>query len=307
MSGGVEMESFGFDHIKVFLSVVEAGSFSAAARHLDRAQATISYTIGNLERALDVRLFDRSGHKPQLTEAGQALLGPARAVHFESSRLQAAARSFAEGHEPRLAVAVDSATPTGPLVEILGRLGAAFSGVAFELQIANRGEVAGKVLSGACALGLSGPLVEIPGALTVEPLCAVAVCAVAAPGHPLAAMSGAVPVGVLRGHTRIALPEGDLDDGEDRGVVADRVWTACDLGASRALLLGGLGWGVVPLHLIEGDLEQGRLVRLAVAGWPEGDAASPRALIFRREDPPGPAGRWLIEQLRSAYSPHDAS
>src|SRR5260370_34713525 len=62
------------DQLKVFLSVVEAGSFAAAGRRLGRATSAISYTVANLETQLGVTLFDREQtRKPTLTEAGGAV------------------------------------------------------------------------------------------------------------------------------------------------------------------------------------------------------------------------------------------
>src|SRR5258707_4674257 len=59
------------DQLKVFLSVVEAGSFTAAGRRLGRATSAISYTVANLETQLGVTLFNREQtRKPTLTEAG---------------------------------------------------------------------------------------------------------------------------------------------------------------------------------------------------------------------------------------------
>ena len=60
------------DQLRVFLAVVDAGSFSAAARRLNRRQSVVSYTIANLERHLGgLLLFDRASRKPTLTEAGK--------------------------------------------------------------------------------------------------------------------------------------------------------------------------------------------------------------------------------------------
>ncbi|MGI4879995.1 MAG: helix-turn-helix domain-containing protein, partial [Janthinobacterium lividum] len=47
------------DQLRVFLAVVEVGSFGGAARRLGRATSVISYSIGNLEALLGVSLFDR--------------------------------------------------------------------------------------------------------------------------------------------------------------------------------------------------------------------------------------------------------
>jgi DNA-binding transcriptional LysR family regulator len=63
------------DQLRVFLTVVDLGSFAAAARKLGRATSVISYSIANLEAQLGVSLFFRvrSG-KPQLSDAGRAVL-----------------------------------------------------------------------------------------------------------------------------------------------------------------------------------------------------------------------------------------
>src|SRR5271154_2231676 len=68
------------DQLHVLTAVVEAGSFSAAARRLHRAQSVVSYTIANLEAQLGVALFARDGRRPLLTDAGRALVADARRV-----------------------------------------------------------------------------------------------------------------------------------------------------------------------------------------------------------------------------------
>ena len=50
-----------FDQLRVFLAVVETGSFAAAGRKLNRAVSVISYGIGNLEAQLGLTLFEREG------------------------------------------------------------------------------------------------------------------------------------------------------------------------------------------------------------------------------------------------------
>jgi DNA-binding transcriptional LysR family regulator len=68
------------DQLRVFLTVVETGSFAAAGRRLGRATSAISYTIANRDAA-GIALFDRERtRKPVLTGAGAAVLSKARAV-----------------------------------------------------------------------------------------------------------------------------------------------------------------------------------------------------------------------------------
>ena len=99
------------DQLRLFLAVVDAGGFSAAARSLRRAQSAVSYGVANLERQLGTSLFERSGRKPKLTQAGDELAAEARAVCSQVDRLRARAHGIAHGVEPRLAIAVDHMFP----------------------------------------------------------------------------------------------------------------------------------------------------------------------------------------------------
>src|SRR5262245_17421153 len=88
------------DQLRVFLAVVETGSFAGAARKLGRATSVISYAIANLEAQLGLSLFDRrSTRRPRLTEAGQAVLGEARTVAHGIDGLRAKARGLLGGLE----------------------------------------------------------------------------------------------------------------------------------------------------------------------------------------------------------------
>src|ERR1700744_5079799 len=107
------------DQLRLFLAVVDAGGFSAAARALKRAQSAVSYGVANLERQLSTVLFDRSGRKPTLTHAGEELGAEARAVSAQADRLRARAHGIAQGVEPRLAIAVDHMFPLPALVHAL--------------------------------------------------------------------------------------------------------------------------------------------------------------------------------------------
>jgi DNA-binding transcriptional LysR family regulator len=59
------------DAISVFVKVVEAGSFSVAARHLDMPKTTVSAKVAGLEKRLGVRLIQRTTRKLRMTEAGE--------------------------------------------------------------------------------------------------------------------------------------------------------------------------------------------------------------------------------------------
>lgn len=79
-----------FNEAAVFVKVVQAGSFSAAARQLDLPTSTISTRVARLERRLGVTLLQRTTRRLHLTEAGtlyyeQASLGLAYLLEAEAA------------------------------------------------------------------------------------------------------------------------------------------------------------------------------------------------------------------------------
>ena len=96
---------FRLDWITSFVAVAQHGGFSAAAAALYRSQPRISIHVAELERALGVRLFDRSVHPAVLTPEGRAVLPHAQAVlvHVQELCDGAASDGTARG-EVRLAI-----------------------------------------------------------------------------------------------------------------------------------------------------------------------------------------------------------
>src|SRR5690606_16542100 len=76
-------------------------------------------------------------------------------------------------------------------------------------------------------------------------------------------------------------------------------WRLADLGAKHAMLLAGMGWGNMPLHMVASDMEVGRLVELKMKRWPRHvrRATIATVLVHRLDNPPGPAGTWLLGRL----------
>jgi DNA-binding transcriptional LysR family regulator len=81
--------------LEQFLAVVEAGSFTGAAAHLYMAQSSLSASIHGLERELGTELFVRARRGAGLTDAGRALLGPARAAIGDAERARDAVAEVA--------------------------------------------------------------------------------------------------------------------------------------------------------------------------------------------------------------------
>ena len=296
---GVSAEPITFDQLVVFLAIVDTGSFSGAARKLGRAQSAVSYAIANLERLLELELFDRTGRKPSLSEAGRALLDEARAVSGQVDKLLARARQLRAGVEARLSFAVDVFFPMPRLLAALAAFRQRYPSVPVHLRTEALGAVAQLVANGDVQFGISTPLDSFPPGIEHELLEPIELVTVCAPTHALAHPPGApLEMETLREHTQLVLMDrSPLTDGRDRAVAGDDNWRLADLPAKQACLLAGFGWGNMPLHMIQDDLAAGRLVRLHVREWGEDPYPLETFVIHRAASPPGPAGRWLLGAL----------
>ena len=65
---------FTLDQLRILSAIVNEGSFKKAADSLYVTQPAVSLQVQNLEKQLEVTIFDRGGRKAELTEAGQLLL-----------------------------------------------------------------------------------------------------------------------------------------------------------------------------------------------------------------------------------------
>lgn len=292
------LDAVTLDQLRTFIAAADEGSFSAAGRKLRRAQSVVSQTLANLEGQFGVKLFDRTRRRPALTAEGQVLLAHARTVAGDVDRLKAHAKHLAGGLEPELSIAVDVMFPMASLTAAVSAFHAAFPLTPLRLYAETLGAVMQAVLDGRCTLGVSGELAMAPPRFTQEPLLKVPLIHVTSPRHPLASYGRPIPASELTRHVQLVLTDrSDLTKGRDLGVVSARTWRLADLGAKHAFLRAGLGWGGMPVELVQPDLSRGSLVKIVAADAPQGFVVAMNA-VYRTEAPPGIAGRWFIDRLK---------
>lgn len=294
------------DQLRIFLAVVDEGSFNGAARKLNRAVSVISYGIVNLEAQLGVTLFEREGsRKPKLTDAGHAVLSEARTIANDVDGLRAKVRGLLEGLEPEIALAVDVLIPSGRVATILREFQLAFPTVDLRLHVEALGAIAALVSDGTAQLGIGGPVIADDPSFERASAGSVELIPVAAPNHPLAQMKKPAS-GVARNYIQLVLTDrSPLTEGRDFGVMSSRSWRLADLGAKHALLLEGIGWGNMPREMVQQDLDSGRLVELRLPDHRGGIYGL--SALWRRDLQPGPATRWLLDRFvegdRTALTP----
>jgi len=286
------------DQLRTFIAAADEGSFSAAGRKLRRAQSVVSQTLANLEAQLGLKLFDRSARYPRLTDEGRSLLQDARALADDIDGFKARAHAMRQGLEPELSVAMDVMYPMEAVTRAASNSRKRYPHTPLRLYVEALGGVVKPVLDRHCSLGVIGSLPEIPRELRAEALPDLPMATVVSPSHPLAKRRGAVPLAVLARQVQLVLSDRTaLTHGRDFGVFSPLTWRLADLGAKHAFLKAGLGWGHMPLHMVQADIASGELVRVAIEGAPRRILMSMRA-VYRKDTPPGPAGRAFIAQLK---------
>jgi DNA-binding transcriptional LysR family regulator len=295
------LDALTLDQMRAFVAVAEAGSFRAGAGRLGRVQSAVSHAIGNLEDQLGVALFDRSGHRPRLTSEGRAMLGEVRAILLKVDSMRARARGLGEGVELGLTIALDPQFPLELTAAALKELHEAYPSVSVELQATPLGESIAALREGRCALAITAADIPDPQ-IELEALSFVPRAAVAAPTHPLAARSRgreALTTPQLADHLQIVVPDPSaLTQGREFGVLSPGTWRVSDNATKHALILAGVGWGSLPLWLVERDLAEDRLVRVAAAEFgPHGETFVRAYLAHRTDEPLGPAARTFRHAL----------
>src|SRR2546426_1356039 len=298
------LDGVSLDQLRTFIAAADEGSFSAGGRRLRRAQSVVSQTLANLETQLGVKLFDRSSRSPVLTKQGVALLAEARAVVSGMDVFKARAKGLSAGLEPELCVVVDAVFPLGQLTDAVTAFQAKFPATPLRLYVEALGAVLQPVIEGRCAFGVMGSLPTAPAQLTREHLLNVGWAFVVSPTHPLASLKAPIPARVLAQHRQLVLTDRSaLSHGKDFGGFSANTWRLADLGAKHAFLRAGLGWGGMPVSAIETDLAKGSLVRIRLEDVSNANLVMAMSAVFRTDTPPGPAGRWLIERLKSNTGP----
>lgn len=293
------LDGISLDQLRAFIAAVDEGSFSAAARRLNRAQSAVSELVAGLEGQLGVALFDRSGRYPKLTPQGIALLADARVVVAGVDGLKARAKGMAEGLEPELSAVVDVFFPIQGVTEAARAFRERFPRTQLRLYVEALGGAYQPVLDGRASLAVVGTLPIRPASFASEALPGVAFAMVAARDHPLARMRPPIPKSELAKHVQLVLTDRtELSQGREFGVLSKSTWRLADLYAKHAFLLRGLGWGGMPLHTVQADIDSGRLVMLSIEDVPTEGLVLPMAAVYPAASPPGPAGRWFIEQLK---------
>jgi DNA-binding transcriptional LysR family regulator len=142
--------------LRLFLAVVDHGTFTAAAEAEHVAQPAVSLAVRELEAEVGTPLLVRSRHGAALTVAGEALVPPARQALRDLEHAAAAVAAVTGLVAGRLDLTTLPTLAADPVAELVGRFRGAHPGVTVRLAAPNGlDELAGDVRSGRAELGIT--------------------------------------------------------------------------------------------------------------------------------------------------------
>jgi DNA-binding transcriptional LysR family regulator len=302
--------------------IARTGSFAAAARELGKVPSSLTYSVRQLEDALDVLLFDRRSRQAKLTAAGTELLQEGRRLLEQMDAVANRVKRVATGWETQLSIAVDGVLSRVTMFELCEAF--------YALQTSNAGGAAigtsgpgtrlrlrTEVLAGTwealvtgqadLALGV-GVDRSLPSGVQMKELGTLAFVFAVAPHHPLAAATGPISDAELVHHRAVAVADSaqrlapltvNLLPGQD-------VLTVGSMQLKIEAQLRCMGCGFVPEPMAREHILAGRLVAKAVQrpqnpprmgyAWRTPSADTPGAA---RKPQIGLALRWWLGQLDS--------
>jgi len=257
--------------LDLFVSVVELGSVSAAARAHGVAQPSASSRLKHLERQLGLQLLDRSPTGTSPTDAGVVVAGWAEQILRAAHELDAGLSAFRAEQVGRLRIAASFTIAEYLLPQWLHRFATEHPADSVALEVANSSTVIERLRAGDADLGF----IETPS--VVDDLEARVVehdqlVAVVAPGHPWAGGS-AVPVEALAATPLVTREAGSGTREALEAALTDQGLAAppsvLELGSTsavRSAVLLGNSPTVISRLAVADELDAGSLVEVAITG-----------------------------------------
>jgi DNA-binding transcriptional LysR family regulator len=285
--------------LEVIDAIERKGSFAAAAESLYRVPSALTYTIRRLEEDLGLELFDRSGHRATLTEAGAELLKEGRYLLDAAHTLEKRVQRIATGVETDIAIAVSDLFEFQPLLHILQDFYQQGFGTRVKLLREVYGGSWDALQSGRADISIGAPGDAPPGAVfSTQLLGQLEFVFAVAPHHPLAALPEPLSASDIVQHRVVAAADSSRNlPPRTSGILSGQdILTVPDMQTKLQAQISGVAIGYLPKFLAQRAANQGQLLIKQVS---EPKPVAPTFIAWRQQRPSeiGKAMQWLLKQL----------
>ena len=267
---------FTLDQLRILKAIAAEGSFKRAADSLYVSQPAVSLQVQNLERQLDVPLFDRGGRRAQLTEAGYLLLSYGEKILSLCQETCRAIEDLQNLQGGTLIVGASQTTGTYLLPRMIGLFRQKYADVAVQLHVHSTRRTSWSVANGQVDLAIIGGEIpaELQESLQIIPYAEDELALILPVLHPLAKAE------TIQRDDLYKLQFIALDSQSTIRKVIDAVLTRCDIDTRRLKIemelnsieaiknavQSGLGAAFVSVSAIAKELQMGVLHRALIEG-----------------------------------------
>ncbi|MGE5659856.1 MAG: LysR family transcriptional regulator [Actinomycetota bacterium] len=260
---------FTLDQLRILKAIAAEGSFKRAADSLYVSQPAVSLQVQNLERQLDVPLFDRGGRRAQLTEAGHLLLSYGEKILSLCQETCRALEDLQNLQGGTLIVGASQTTGTYLLPRMIGLFRQRYPDVAVQLHVHSTRRTAWSVANGQIDLAIVGGEIppELVDALEISPYAEDELALILPVFHSMAKTD------TIQREDLYKLQFISLDSQSTIRKVIDQVLTRCGIDTRRLKIemelnsieaiknavQSGLGAAFVSVSAIEKELQMGVL------------------------------------------------
>lgn len=248
------------DQLQVLQTIIKTGSFRAASQSLHRAQSAVSYAVRSLEDELGFKLFSRDQYRPQLTPQGRAFIKKADDLICQYTELEETAEFLKLGHEPIIRIAVSSLWPLPYLVRALKDFKKLYAQTEIKIihDVLSNDE---QLLEDRADIAF-GTIFNDQALLVVKDLFEVKMLAVCAAGHPLTKFKNKAPDSELARHPQVIMSSTGGSNRSGGIINPANVISVQEYLTKKTFLMEGLGWGLMPEHLVAEEIKKKSLVTL---------------------------------------------
>lgn len=261
-----------FVHLKTFITVCRLGSFTKAAHELNLTQPAVSGHIASLEDEVGMKLFNRTGKKIVLTDAGEVVLKSARSILAKVENMRSELEDLRAFRGGTIRIGASKIIGVYMMPRILMAFRDQFPDIEMQISIHSAHTIAEQVEENAYDLAIVGegdPIVS-PN-IGIKKIGEDRLTIVAAPNHPLAAKKGltlaeaARESFILSGRQTASLQSLHAYL-KKQGITLKSSIEMDEAGAIKRAVESGAGLAVLSRAVVEREIEEGRLVEIKFEG-----------------------------------------
>ncbi|WOE32352.1 MULTISPECIES: LysR family transcriptional regulator [unclassified Acinetobacter] len=285
------------EQLIIFKTVMETGSFSAAARALGKVPSAVSMSIANLEIDLNLKLFQRVGREPVATPAAQILYEKTQHLLIEMNQWKQHAQSLSQGLEAELNIVIVSELVHTEWTKYIVLLATQFPDLQINIFSAPQEDAMKMLLNNSAQLALMFEREQLNNSEQFVELKRATLIPVVAIQHKLAQYDQ-ISYEQLRQSRQIVVASRDRNIKPEL-LFSKQAWRTDNHHSACSLILQGLGWGVLPSEMFnENAYLRKKLKILNISDFTPAFEYFVD-LVWNREHELGLAAHFLINHIRN--------